>query len=193
MTVSLFSRILLFIGIVLSLSVHAEHKLTPKLGYIDWEKNTVNVAGTDINYKRGSFLPIGVSYGYILGDALLLGGEFIYEDLDLTDGRYSNSNDINVYRLNALLNYYFLPGDSFKPYIGLGIGYASVGIHAAENAKLQGYTYMGIAGFDMQFTQRIGLNLEYRDAYISVDDSSQNQLKSRNNEYFIGINIHFGN
>ncbi len=187
-----FSYLILIFGMCLPFSIHAQQKLTPKIGYIDWEKNTVNVAGTDVNYKRGSYPPAGVAYGYIFHDSLFLGGEFIFEDLDLTDGRYSNSNDINVYRINALLNYYFLSSDFFKPYVGFGLGYAKMGIHAAENASLQGYTYMGILGFDMQFTRRIGLNLEYRNANFSVDDSANNQLKSRNNEIFVGVNIYFG-
>ena len=187
-----YSTLLFTVLISLSITAQCEQRLTPKIGYIDWGKNTVNVAGTDIEFKKGSAPPAGVEYGYIFGDTLFLGGELIFEDLDTTVGRYSNSNDINVYRLNAVMNYYFLSGDFFKPYVGIGLGYAKMGIHAAENATLQGYTYMGKLGFDMRFSSRLGLNLEYRNAYISVKDSSNNQFKSRNNEFYVGLNIFFG-
>ena len=193
MKYKLYSCILFALALCLSFSVQAEQQLTPKIGYIDWGTTTVNVAGTDVNFKDGSAAPAGISYGYIFSDTLYLGGEFIFEDLDPTEGSYSNDNDINVYRFNAILNYYFPSGDLFKPYIGAGLGYVKMGIHAAENATLQGYTYMGILGFDMKFNHRVGLKLEYRNAYLSVDDSSNNQLKSHNNEYFIGFNIYFGN
>jgi len=175
----------------ISFAVQAQHKITPKIGYIDWEKNTVNVAGTDINYKNGSFAPAGVAYGYIFNNTLYLGGELIFEDLNSTSGSFSNSNDINVYRINGVLNYY-LNDNFFKPYIGLGLGYAEMGIHAAESAELRGYTYMGILGLDMQLSHKLGLSIEYRNAYISVDDPSNNGLKTRNNEFFIGLNIYFG-
>lgn len=188
----LFSFMLIVFSMCLSLSVQAQQRLTPKYGYIDWEKRTVNVAGTDIDYKRGSFQPIGVSYGYIFFDRLFVGGEFIFEDLDLTTGAYSNSNDINVYRLNAMVNYYYLTDEFFKPYIGVGYGYAEMGIHAAQNAELRGYTAMGIVGLDMKFSRRLGLSLEYRRAYMSLDDPSNNQLKTLNNEFFVGLNIYFG-
>ena len=192
MKFKLLSTVLIGFGLCFSLPVMGQHRIGPKFGSIDWEKQTVNISGADIEYKKGSPPPIGVSYGYIFFDSFYAGGEFIYEALDSTTGLYSISNDINVYRINAMLNYYFLKNDFIKPYAGIGYGYTEMGIHAAESAELHGYSAMGIIGMDLKFNKLMALNFEYRRAYLSIDDQSNNQLKVHNNEFFIGIQFYFG-
>ena len=44
---TLFPCLLIILNMCISFAVQAQHKITPKIGYIDWEKNTVNV-GPDV-------------------------------------------------------------------------------------------------------------------------------------------------
>ena len=197
----LFSSLSFIFFLCFSFSAHGEHVIGPKIGYVKWGTNSVNVAGSNIQFDDVSTSSLGVEYLFILNKRLHIGGEFIYEDLEPTTGLQTADdipffqtprNDINVYRYTGVANYYFQTGDFFKPYIGLGLGSARMGIHARNSATLKGYTYMYKLGFNTRFSRRIGLAVEYRNAYISMDDAYGNQMKSRNNEYFIGLNIYFG-
>lgn len=176
-----------------SANSQAESIISPKFGYVDWGERQVDVAGANVEIERAETgLPfgrsaIGLEYGYLFDNGLSLGAELNYERMEDKNNYFGT---VRVYRQLAVVKYYLPVDRSFQPYFGAGFGPTRMSIHSTNNATLYGYTQMTKAGIDMKLSRRFGLGFEYRNAYLSMDDSAQNELKSHNQEVFMRVNFY---
>lgn len=182
-----FSGLLFVIGTCFSFSAQSQIIVSPKSGIADWETKDVNISGTTMVFKRGYRPSIGLEYGYMFDNNVSLGAELTHEDLD-SDSIWGR-DDADVTRFMGVAKYSFRLRDGIEPYIGIGMGWVGMDISGSIITRFTGYSYMGRVGIFTPISRRMGVSMEIRNAYLSMNDGDSNEFKSHINEVFISLNI----
>lgn len=127
----------------------------------------------DVSYKAG-FALSGVA-GYEIGNGLRLEGELAYKNADLDRIRVAGgSGDVNsdVWSLGFLANAFYdiKTGSMVTPYLGGGIGFASVnvgdgtinGIRVWKKSDDTAFAYQAVAGLGFEINKNVAVDLNYR-------------------------------
>lgn len=170
--------------------------LIPKLGVHQHDTSEITIGSNVITLKdKGDAGVLGFEGGYLFDFGLSLTGEILLYQLDVaneTDGPLRG--EVNVGSFTANATYHFNHEGRFQPLIGFGFGSQVADIeNSNSNAELIGYRVQGKLGFLLEFTDNIGMILEYKRVYFSLEDEDNDTItySSRGNFYGAGVAIQF--
>ena len=180
----------------LPVSVHAgEVLLIPKLGYHQNDTTEFTIGTNVITINDGGDAGVlGFEGGYLFDFGLALTGEVLLYQLDvLNETAGPSRGEINVAAFTANATYHFNHDSIFQPLIGAGIGSQVASLeNSNSNVDMVGYRVQGKLGFLVKFSDKIGMEVEYKRVYFSLEDedNSNNTFKSRGNFFGAGLTIH---
>ncbi len=96
--------------------------------------------------------------------------------------------DTIVFMINA--KKYFAIADFFYPYVGAGIGFATATLSGDATGSSSGYGSQAMAGVEFRI-KNVGLYLELKRLYSTIDDSSGETTKIGGTGENIGLSISF--
>lgn len=119
------------------------------------------------DYEMDTGYNFGASLGWNLGANWSVEGEVTYNK-----NEYSCCTPNSASLLNLSVNgyYTFQTAGSFKPYVGVGIGYGDLTYDNGSEFSDWVFTYQAIAGGRFAVTDTTDLFAEYR--YVASDDAS---------------------
>jgi OOP family OmpA-OmpF porin len=146
----------------------------------------------------------GALVGYDFG-SFRLQGDLIYrrnkvesEIYDGADEQFDSAATATVAPMVSVL-YDIDTGTAFTPYIGAGVGGASVKVDYDGTSDSEwSFAYQGVAGVNYDITSNLLVGAEYRyfatpdvDG-LSIDDGTQNSYETSNHSFFLGLTYKFG-
>jgi outer membrane protein W len=169
--------------------------LIPKLGYHQQDNAEIQIGSNVITLKNNADSGvIGFEGGYLFDFGLALTGEVLLYQLEAeneTGGPLRG--EVNVAAFTANATYHFNHDGTFQPLIGAGIGSQVASVeNSNSNADFVGYRVQGKVGFLVKFTDTIGMTMEYKRVYFSLEDEDNDTItyKSRGNYFGAGLTIH---
>ncbi len=187
------------------------------LSVVDQKDTNFNYApGAKIDTSFDTGYGASASYGYDTGKVWSLGGfrpevEVGYNQADV-DGHKLNggatlsgsAGDVDTFYVMANLIHDFDTGTDFVPYVGAGLGYASVsyndfGVAAIPNVLDDsdgGLAYQGIVGLGYQISPTLAVTLDYR--YFATEDldvktavGNSTSIQNEQNKFNVGMRYGF--
>jgi len=188
----------LIVAFSLSPSLHAAGgvMLIPKLGFHQHDEDKLVIGTNVITFKQGADTGVvGFEGGYLFDFGLALTGELLLYQLNVIDETAGPlRGKLTVSALTANATYHFNREDRFQPLIGIGIGTQDASLdNSNTNRDFIGYRVQGKLGFLVKFSDTIGMTMEYKRVYISMEDEDNDTItyKSRGNFYGAGLTINF--
>ena len=196
----------LFITALLICSINTtvsagEHILIPKIGIIDWNDNSNHkVDNSTFDFDDKEVVSPGLSYLYKFNNGYSVGGEIYSYEKDIITTT-NNSGNSNITQAYGIAEKFFNNDGAIKPFIGVGLGFASIKFDANINGEIADdyddyatyLSYEFFAGVEFQFNERIGLMLEYKYFDLDIDDNISRKninVKSNGDAFFVGVSIH---
>lgn len=177
-----------FIGFT-NIAVAAKHVIMPQFGKVDMDSS--HQSTRDFDTKSSNLL--GFEYeAHIIND-ISIGGEFLlYKNkYRVGSSKYTSETMIGFFNVKK----YFDTSTAFKPFIGMGPGYATVSTDEVyslfSNTDFDGQVFKFMAGFAYD-VERIGLYLEYMRIFGEVDGSRSETIDIDSSGIIGGIRIVFG-
>ncbi len=168
--------------------------LNPVLGVQQNDTEQITVNSNVITFKNdGDTGVLGFQGGYLFDFGLALTGEILLSKIEFeNETAGSRRGEINMGSLTSQATYYFNQDQRFQPYIGIGLGSMGAEIdNSNTNIDMEGYRSEGKVGFLVQFNDTMGLTVEYKCTYFSLEDedNDNNTYKSRGNYLGAGFSI----
>lgn len=101
-----------------------------------------------------------------------------------------NSGDFSAAVITVNGKMYLADSDTFRPFIGAGIGAAATSFSGGITGNTSGAALQLFAGIEMRFDQ-VSLRLEYKAVSAETDDENSNVVDVSGKGAFAGVGIHF--
>jgi opacity protein-like surface antigen len=185
------------IGIVLLLPLTAQagqHLIVPTLGVTSWSDETGHLArGTTLNFEDDNSLTLGAKYLYMFDSGIALGGNAYFYGKDVLNP--VQADDAGVVHVHGLVEYIFTPGSDVMPFIGLGIGFSSIGFSGGvlDDESSAGESYELNGGVIFKLSETIGIQLEYKYIDFDIDDDIDGlntEINTDAHSFLLGVSIH---
>lgn len=155
-------------------------------GQISLEGSTSTTEGSSTEYDS-STATLGITYGYFVTDAIQLAGRyFSVSSSSGTDGTVTNETTYSYLYLEGKYHFYS-KGQTFIPYVGVGIGTASM------TSESPGYTYSSsgsssslMGGVKYFVSENTSLNTELNVGSAKFDTTTTNTTR-----LLIGFSVYF--
>ena len=177
-----------------------ENILNINRGFNSWNERQFTINGANIEFEKQYGIP-GFSYTFLFRKGLAITVGFEYGSIDLVADSSTNTFDSyagfgRINNIHTQGRYYF-SSSKFRPYIGAGVGYDDITIHASgyktdANAELYGLAYSASLGIDTEIYDRLGVILEYKHNKISLHDTAANKISTSSREIILSIRIRVG-
>ena len=144
-----------------------------------WCFDSYRQSTTDIAINKHSDLGLGLEYEWDMHKGLILSGEYLYfENLYTASNTPDTQGTISTTLMSASIKQYFNRQGSFRPFIGIGHGWAQVEFTGPLAGELTGFFTVARAGVLYQFG-RVGVMFEYlylKDHGIEPDNYGPGQV-----------------
>jgi opacity protein-like surface antigen len=144
------------------------------------------VAGLPSIYDTKSKPVFGLELELRHREGLALGAEFFYYKNNLTSNGATAGQAVLATMVNA--KYYLHAADSFLPYVGAGVGFASAAYNGNLTGTSGGPALQGLAGAEFRFSD-VGLRLEYK--YLASTVGKNEKIKVGGGGVLVGLSITF--
>ena len=144
------------------------------------------VAGLPSVYDTKSKPVAGLELELRHREGLALGAEFFYYKNNLTQNGATAGQAVLATMVNA--KYYIHAADSFRPYVGAGVGFASAAYSGNLTGTSGGTALQGLAGAEFRFSD-VGLRLEYK--YLASTVGKTEKIKVGGGGVLVGLSITF--
>jgi len=145
------------------------------------------------------FSAAGVAYGlegeWHLSNGFAFGLEVFGHTQEYTTAAPSlQSGDVTVTNVFINAKKYFRPDALVQPYIGVGLGSASVDFSADANGGITGsaggFAVQGMVGVALRW-QHVGIYSEFKYARAEIEDSVGQVVDASGSGLFVGMSVHF--
>jgi len=193
--------IFLFVSLSNSIVFAGEHVLIPKIGIVDWSDNSNHkVQNNTFDFDDDKSASLGFTYLYEFDNGFSVGGEVFSYKKDIVTTT-NNSGDSDASHFYAIAQKIFSNDSVLRPFIGVGLGFASIKFDANINGEIADdyddiasyFSYEIFTGVEYQFNDSIGLVLEYKYFNLDIDDDIAGKninVKSDGDAFFVGVSIH---
>jgi len=198
--VKLVTLLFLFNGNIVT-ALANEHILIPNFGVVTRNDNTNHRVDNDsFDLDNGSVAGFGFKYLYQLDNGLSFGAELLAYENDIV-ATSNNSGDIRTSHVYGVIQKTFNLESSVKPFVGLGLGVASVTLDANINGAIDddyedyaaGFSYEIFVGAEIAISEKIGLTVEYKYFDFDINDDIGNRdinIESDGQALWLGVAIH---
>ena len=184
--------ILTLLVLLLSNSAHAESVVQIKLSSANWDKNTFNLSGNRVEFKKANNFSKAIEYNYIFKNGIAIGYVLSFQEWGvISDSAGSNTPSADFSYGNLIGKYIFAHNSNIRPYLGISSGTSTVHTYGSTKVLLECLSYHAMVGVSFLFSKRIGLNLGYTKGYVDVDDVNGYEIKSFTDALHLGLEIHF--
>lgn len=178
-----------------------EHIIIPKFGAVKLSNNTNHlVDNSSFDFKDNGVVSLGVTYLYKIDNGLAFGVELFGYEEDIVTTE-NNSGDATIGHLYGVMEKFFNTGGSVMPYLGVGLGLASVGFDANVNGDISdnnediaiGLSYELFLGSEFKISKLVGVTLEYKYFDFDIDDDIDDrdvEFESDGHTVFVGVALH---
>ncbi len=199
-----FSKLTILLFVIFSHSAIAtagEHILIPKLGFVDRDENTNHLVDTNrFDIEDDIVVSTGFTYLYQLDNGFAFGAEVFGYKNDIVTTT-DNHGDIITTHLYGVIEKIFNTKGEFKPFIGFGLGAATMIFNATINGEIDddyvdfatGFSYEIFTGAEVKINDKIGLMVEYKYFDLDINDDIGNKdinIETDGHAIFAGIAIH---
>lgn len=162
-----------------------------KLGTFTLAEKEQTVAGSNLTFDENSTSVFDVEYTRRFGNHFTYGGEIIHYTNtynDFIDG------EVETIVATANIKKYFDVATHFQPFIGAGIGIASIGVTGSFDGNASGLAASASVGAEIPF-EYVGIHLEYR--YINATPDGETtfgqtaKFNVSGSALLAGVSIHF--
>lgn len=180
----------------------AEHIVTPKFGAIKrGDNNNHRVDNNNFDFNDNSVFALGVTYLYKLDQGYAFGADvYGYKNKIVTTA--TNKGDATTAHIYGVFQKYFNTGGTVQPYVGIGLGLASVSFNANVNGAISdgsndhatGLSYEVILGSEFAINEFIGVVVEYKYFDFKIDDDIDGRnikIESNGQALLVGASMHF--
>ena len=163
--------------------------LTAKAGDYTLSEGTQRWLGfsTQVKTKASSVFAVGGEYelenGFAIAPEILL-----FKTTWTQSNGAVGSFNATVVTLNGKM--YLASGDTFRPFIGAGVGAAATSFSGDITGNSGGAAFQLFAGAELRFNQ-VGLYLEYKTVSAETEDDNSNVIDVSGKGAFAGIGIRF--
>lgn len=192
----------LFLASYSSTTLSAEHIIIPKFGTIERSENLDHSVDNNLfDLDDDIVAAAGATYLYKLDNGIAFGASvFGYENEIIATT--NNDGDAITGHIYGIVEKYFNAEGAVKPYIGMGLGFASTHFDGSVNGNIDddyvdtavGLSYEIIAGIEIDIQDNIGMIIEYNYFDFEIDDDIDNrdvEIESDGHALFFGVAIHF--
>lgn len=139
--------------------------------------------GVDFDLEEDWMADVGV--GYAMTNGFRLEGELAYRnnDVDIID------EEAEVWSAMANLFYDFNRGGGFEPYVGVGLGYASIDFLGDDD---ENWAWQATAGVGIPINDRVTFDVGYRYFQIPEFDVGGGDSEYTNQAVTLGLRFQFG-
>lgn len=164
--------------------------IIPKAGTFKLAEGRQIVGGlpSDYDTKSGSVLGFEVEGRNATG--LALGGEVFSYQNDLAASGTALRAEQKVLAAMANAKYYFRAASALYPFVGGGIGFASVSYSGDLTGDINGFAYQGMAGIEFRI-QQFGISAQYKFLSSTAEDSSGEKIKVGGSGVLLGLSVTF--
>jgi len=198
---SIFIITLLYISSSNTNILAGEHILIPKIGTVSWSENTNHkIQNNSFDFEDETVESFGFTYLYEYDNGFAVGADVFSYGKDIVTTE-NNNGDANISHIYGVAEKFFNNDSAFRPYIGVGLGFASIKFDANINGNIADdyddyasyLSYEIYTGIEFQFNNSVGLMLEYKYFNLDINDDINGRnvnLKSNGDAFFVGISIH---
>lgn len=163
--------------------------LTAKAGDYTLSEGTQRWLGfsTQVKTKASSVFAVGGEYEFANGFAIAPEILLFKTTWTQSNGAVGSFN-ATVVTLNGKM--YLASGDTFRPFIGAGVGAAATSFSGDITGNSGGAAFQLFAGAELRFNQ-VGLYLEYKTVSAETEDDNSNVVDVSGKGAFAGIGIRF--
>ena len=163
----------------------AENHFVLKMGAIYPDEKDFSIRDKELTFDRRS-AGVGFEYSFAYMNGFSIGIDTYYSKTGYSVEDQRLTDDINIYNFNIFLKKLFLMETNIRPYFATGAGLKRYGIHGDVNASMRGTVLALYGGVEFRHSNKIGSQFQYRYAYNSVHDSSDN-INAHENSIFYGV------
>jgi opacity protein-like surface antigen len=185
-------------GIIFLISTHsalAENVINVKVGKFSLDETQQTPILFPITLEEDSSGALAVEYEWRAETGFAFGGELVLYNNSYTTAGGSGDADSGVATFNV--KNYFNATESFKPFIGGGIGFGVVSLTGTGNhyqGDAAGLALQLMVGAEFRVSKPIGLYAEYK--YISsetedFEGNSNAKFDISGSGLFVGVSVHF--
>lgn len=171
----------------------AESTIIVKGGSQTLNDATQSIAGPPsaiLNFDEQSKQAFGLEYEWQFGSGFSVGGEILHFTHDWTSGPFS-SGDLRSLTFTVNGKKYFKVTDWLRPYVGVGIGFASGDFKGpGGTAGLFGLAAQAMGGVEFRFKQ-VGLYTEVKALTAQPEDSNSEKIDISGTGLYAGLSVHF--
>lgn len=179
----------------------AEHVLIPKFGIADWDDNKNHRVNSDsFDFDNDIVAAAGFTYLYKLDNGIAFGAELFGYEKDIVTTA-NNFGDASTTHLYGVVEKFFNPEGSVKPFIGVGLGAVAIRFDATINGAIDddygdsatGLSYEIFTGAEIELSDNLGLTVEYKYFDFDIDDDIGTRninVKSNGQAVFVGVALH---
>ena len=179
----------------------AEHIITPKFGAVKrGDNNNHRVDNNNFDFNDDSIFALGVTYLYKMDQGYAFGAD-VYGYTNKIVTTATNNGDATTVHLYGVFQKYFNTGGTVQPYVGVGLGLASVSFDANVNGDISdgindsaiGLSYEIILGSEFAINEDIGVVMEYKYFDFNIDDDIDGrniEIESDGHALLVGASIH---
>jgi hypothetical protein len=140
------------------------------------------------NYDTASSPVLGMELEWRNRTGLAVGGEVFYYKNELIATGLVAEQTVVATLLNG--KYYFRAANSFYPFVGAGIGFASATYGGNLTGRASGLAYQGLAGVEFRFNN-VGLHAQFKYLAATTDDGTGEKVKVGGSGVLAGASIAF--
>jgi len=163
-----------------------KHVITPKLGYYEMKNGTT--AG--YRYDTSSDIVFGFEYERRFDNGLTIGAEHMHFENDNISNPNEGELRVNVFFFNSKYYFNYKEGSRFRPFIGLGAGYAFGNTRYEDGG---GESVQAMVGIAYEW-DRVGMYFQYKRMYSKIDLSYffyEKEYDISGQGFFTGVIIKF--
>jgi len=180
----------------------AEHIVTPKFGGVKLgEYNNHRVDNNNFDFNDDQVFALGVTYLYKMDQGYAFGAD-VYGYTNKIVTTANNNGDATTAHIYGVFQKYFNTGGTVQPYVGVGLGLASVSFDAKVNGDISdgnndhatGLSYEVILGSEFAINKDIGVVVEYKYFDFNIDDDIDGRdikIESDGHALMVGASMHF--
>lgn len=177
-----------------------EHVLSPTFGSVELDTNTNHLVDTNsFDFDDNGDGAVGFTYLYQLDNGFAFGADIFGYEKDIVR-TVNNRGDASITHVYGVIQKFFLPEGTVKPYIGIGAGYAGIQFDANINGAIAddhddiafGFSHEIFAGVEFTVSDRVGIKLEYKQFSIDIDEDiglRDIDVDTDGDGFFAGVSI----